>query len=281
VLVKLRTGKEKHFVMPKDFPVCAGKVEKRIVGGKNESSAAYYCSNPNCPAKNQRGMEHFVNVFEIYTVGPKIITRLKDEGLISDAADLFSLEKSDLEGLERFGEKSADNIIASIQTHKAVSLSRFIFALGILNVGEQTAEDLASRFGSLEKLMTAKIDDINSVENIGPVVSASVIEWFRHPENIKYIKKLLGNGVVIAVQKLKTKNLKLSNQTFVLTGTLESMSRDEAKKKIKELGGKTSESVSKQTSFVVAGSEPGSKKEKGEKLGVPILNEQQFIKLLE
>jgi DNA ligase (NAD+) len=235
VLVKLRTGKEKKFVMPKKCPVCNDKVETREIGAKNELSSAYYCTNRKCPAKNQRGMEHFVNAFEIYTVGPKIIARLKDEGLISDAADLFSLTEADLSGLERFGEKSAQNIITSIEEHQKISLARFIYSLGIPNVGEQTAEDLANRFGSLDKLMTASQDDINAIENIGPIVSAGVYDWFKHPENIKYIKKLLVNGVIIQSIKNQVVSSKLSGKTFVLTGTLEAMSRDEAKKKIKDL----------------------------------------------
>src|SRR5262249_7561267 len=129
VLAKLRTGKEKEFHMPKSCPVCNKAVEQRLVGTKNEQSAAYYCTNPKCPAKNHRGIEHFVNAFEIYTVGPKIITRFKDEGLISDAADLFTLNPGDIAGLERFGEKSAENIINSITEHRKILLDRFIGAL--------------------------------------------------------------------------------------------------------------------------------------------------------
>ncbi len=281
VLLKLRTGVEKKFTMPALCPVCNGKVLKRETGDKQgKGSVAYYCTNPSCPAKNQRGMEHFVNAFEIYTVGPKIISRLKDEGLISDSADLFSLTEADLSGLERFGEKSAQNIISSIEEHKKISLARFIYSLGIPNVGEQTSEDLATSFGSLDKLMTATLDNINAIENIGPIVTSSVYEWFHHIENQKFIDKLFKNGVHILSTKYSVLSTRLADKTFVLTGTLESMSRDEAKKKIKALGGKTTESVSKQTSYVVAGSEPGSKKEKGEKLGVKILNEQQFIDLI-
>lgn len=280
VLTKLRTGKEKKFVMPKVCPVCGGHVEKRNIGSKAEDSAAYYCTNAKCPAKNQRGMEHFVNAFEIYTVGPKIIARLKDEGLISDSADLFTLTEADLAGLERFGEKSAENIIASIQEHKTISLSKFIFALGILNVGQQTAEDLADHFGSLEKLMRADQEKVNNISNIGPIVSQSVHEYFQHSENIKYINKLIDNGVLINKQAKKAAG-KFTGKTFVITGTLEKMSREEAKAKIKALGGHASESVSKQTDYVVVGEAPGSKADKAEKLGVTILNEPQFIKLLE
>ncbi len=288
VLIKMRTGKEKNIKVPEKCPVCEGIIERRNVGadiirpGRSaEQSVAYFCSNPHCPAKNQRAMQHFVNAFEIYTIGPKILNRFKEEGLISDAADLFTLKKGDIEGLERFGEKSADNIINSIQVHCAIKLSRFIYALGILHVGEQTAEDLASHFGSLNAVMTASLDEINAIENIGPVVAQSVFDYFRHKENSKFIQKLLKNGVEIKKLEARSKNEgKLAGKTFVITGTLDSMSRDEAKEKIKALGGKVSSSVSKQTSFVVAGQEPGSKLDKAEELGVEILDEKMFLELI-
>lgn len=277
VLPKLRTGKEKAFHMPKKCPVCDWPVERRDIGKKE--SAAYYCTNPSCPAKNQRGMEHFVNAFEIYTVGPKIITRFKDEGLISDAADLFTLQEGDINTLERFGEKSAENIIKSIADHKRVPLARFIYALGINNVGETTSEDLAEHFHSLEKLQNASQEEVNEVENIGEVVSRSVFDWFRHKENARYVNKLLANGVEI-INPEKKKSGKLTGKTFVITGTLETMSRDEARKKVKALGGKIAESVSKKTDYVVVGQDPGSKYDKAQQLGVTILAEKDFLKLL-
>ncbi len=294
---KLRTGKEKAIKVPEKCPVCEGKIERRSVGGGSgrpkkmpkaggqglslqdgNRSVAYYCANPRCPAKNRRALQHFVNVLEIYTVGPKILHRFQDEGLISDAADLFTLKKEDIEGLDRFGEKSADNIIRSIQDHCAVALPRFINALGILHVGEQTAEDLAEYFGSLDKLMHASADEINSIENIGGVVAGSVYDYFHHKENIKFIRKLLDNGVRVYHEHKKSG--KLTGKTFVITGTLETMSRDEAKMKIKSFGGKITESVSKQTSYVVVGSDPGSKYEKAVKLGIMTLDEAKFLDLL-
>ena len=220
-----------------------------------------------------------MNAFEIYTVGPKIIRRFQDEGLISDAADLFALEEGDLSGLERFGEKSAENIINSIQSHKKIPLARFIYALGILNAGEQTAEDLADYFGSLAKLRNAAAPQINEVENIGPIVSQSVYDWFHHKENLKFLEKLLDNGVTL-INPAKKKPGKFTGKTFVITGTLDTMSRDEAKQKIKAFGGKTTESVSAKTDFVVAGREPGSKYDKAKKLGIKIINEQEFARLL-
>ncbi len=285
VLVKLRTGKEKKVKVPEKCPVCGGGVERRQQGpplsrAALASSVAYYCTNVNCPAKNRRFMQHFVAVMEIYEIGPKVLDRFQEEGLISDAADLFTLKKEDIEGLERFGEKSADNIIASIADHRQVKLSRFIYALGILHVGEQTAEDLAESFGSLDKLSTASLDQINSIENIGPVVARSVFEFFHTKENLKFVEKLIGNGVMIDNAKLSIKNAKLSGKTFVITGTLESLSRDEAKKRIKALGGKTAESVSKNTSYVVAGSEPGSKLAKAKALGVEVLDEKNFLEVV-
>ncbi len=307
VLSKMRTGQEKRFKMPENCPVCGFDVEKRETATKNSKkkienssrvgapvervkrsnslssfgieSVAYYCTNKNCPAKNRRGMQHFVNIFEIYTVGPKILDRLKDEGLISDAADLFTLEVADLFPLERFGEKSAENIISSISSHKSVPFWRFIYSLGILHVGEQTAQDLANHFGSLDKLIKAKIEDINSIENIGPVVSSSVYEFFKHQENQNFISKLIKNGVSIQKNTSK-KGTKLTGKSFVLTGTLSSMSRDEAKVKIINEGGKVSSSVSKNTNYVVVGEEPGSKYDDAKEFGVQILSEDEFLKIL-
>ncbi len=279
-LVKLRNGKEKKFVMPSKCPVCGGVVEKRQIGEKaKESSTAYFCANPKCTAKNRRGMQHFANAFEIMSVGPQILDRFKEDGLISDAADLFTLKQEDISGLERFGEKSAENIIKSIQEHSKVTLPRFIYALGILHVGEQTSEDLANHFGSLKKIMAATLEDINGIENIGPVIARSIYDWFNQKENIRFVEKLIDNGVKIEVAAKPSSN-KFSGKTFVITGTLDSMSRDQAKALIKQAGGKVSESVSKLTSFVVVGSDPGSKAEKAEKLGVKILGEKEFINLV-
>lgn len=274
VLTNMRTGKEKKFKMPVTCPVCGSLVERK----DEQSSVAYFCSNRNCPAKNRRALEHFVNVFEIYTVGPRILDRLKDEGLISDAADLFTLEKADLSGLERFGEKSADNIISSIQVHKKVSLWRFIYSLGITHVGEQTARDLANHFESLNKLRNAKLEEINGIPNIGPVVSKSIFEFFNDELHNHFVDKLLENGVSIFHEKAKS--LKFSGNIFVLTGTLPNLKRDEAKKKIIEQGGTVASSVSSNTSFVLAGENPGSKFDDAKRLGVKIISEDEFLKML-
>lgn len=283
VLTKLRNGKEKKFKMPEVCPTCGGKIEKKEISEEKEKSVAYYCANKKCPAKNERYLEHFVSVFEIYELGPKILRRFKDEGLITDAADVFTLTKEDIEPLERFGEKSAENIVNEIESKKRIPLSRFLWALGILHVGEETARDLASSFGTLEKLEKASMDEINEIENIGPAVSKSVYDFFHNNKdkqnNLNFIKKLEKNGVVVEKGE-KKKAGKFTGLNFVLTGTLSSMSREIAKEKILALGGKVVGSVSKNTSYVVAGEEPGSKLKTAEKLGVEVLNEKDFLNML-
>ena len=279
VLLTMRTGKEKKFKMPEFCPVCNSKIErKETQNEQSTASVAFYCINKNCPARNRRGMQHFVNIFEIYTIGPKILDRLKDEGLISDVADLFTLEKSDLSGLERFGEKSAENIISSVDSHKRVLLWRFIYALGIIHIGEQTSRDLANKFENLDNLIKASKEEINSIENIGPAVSESIFEFFRDKSNLVLIDKLLKNGVSIYHEKIKRGVL--FGKTFVLTGTLSEMSREEAKKKIIENGGSVSSSVSSKTSYVLAGENPGSKYSDAQKNGVKIISEKDFLNMI-
>ncbi|MFA6076916.1 MAG: NAD-dependent DNA ligase LigA [Candidatus Paceibacterota bacterium] len=311
VLTRMRTGKEKKFKMPTGCPACGGIVEKRDIGAKLEKdflgssvprgpkprpdqlenlspaspSVAYYCANSKCPAKNERYLEHFVSVFEIYELGPKILRRFKDEGLITDAADIFTLLKEDIAPLERFGEKSAENIIKEINNKKKILFSKFLWALGILHVGEETARDLAEHFGTLDKLISStktETSEVDSIENIGPAVSKSFSDFFHDKNNINFIDKLKRNGVVVEKmqENLAKKTGKLRGLNFVLTGTLSLMSREIAKEKIISLGGKVVGSVSKNTSYVVAGVEPGSKLKTAEKLGVKIVNEREFLELL-
>lgn len=280
VLARMRTGKEKKFNMPEVCPECEGKIEKK--GGGSDVSVAYFCVNPKCMAKNERYLEHFVSVFEIYELGPKILRRFKDEGLITDGADIFTLKKEDIAPLERFGEKSAENIIKEIENKKKISFSKFLWALGILHVGEETARDLAFHFGTLDKLISVvkeNIEEVDSIENIGPAVSKSLIEYFKDKNNLHFIEKLLKNGVIIEKVE-KKKNGKFTGMTFVLTGTLSSMSRELAKEKILNLGGKVSGSVSKNTSYVLAGEEAGSKLKDAQKLGVNIINEKEFLDMI-
>lgn len=273
VLVGMRTGKEKRFKMPEFCPACGEKIQIK------EGLVASFCPNKKCSAKNERYLDFFVSVFGIYELGPKILRRFKDEGLITDASDIFTLQKEDIAPLERFGEKSAENIVAEINLKKKIPLSRFLWALGILHVGEETARDLASEFGTLEKIISAKEEEMNEIENIGPAVSKSLHEFFKDKHNLDFIHKLKNNGVVI--EKADKKKIgKFSGMTFVLTGTLSTLSRELAKEKILNLSGKVSGSVSKNTTYVVAGSDSGSKLTNAQKLGVKVLTEDEFLKML-
>ena len=275
VLPELRTGKEKNFKMPAHCPSCGTKLEKA------EADAVWRCPNEKCFARQRRNFYHFVSraAFNIDGLGPKIIDKLLDEGLAQTPADLFNLKEGDLAPLERFAEKSAENLVKSILEKKEITLSRFIYALGIRNIGEETAMDLAGHFGSIAKIKNAKLEDFDSILNIGPVVAKSVFEWFQKKNNLKFLEKL-EKKVKILNPKSYILNPKFAGKTFVLTGSLEAMSREEAKQKIRDLGGDISESVSLKISYVVAGLEPGSKAEKAKALGIKILNEQEFLKLL-
>lgn len=284
VLDKMRSGKEKNIAEPEFCPICHSPVERReVLDKKQEKSAALFCVNKKCYAKELENIIHFVskNAFDIDGLGEKIVTQLMDTGLIKNAADIFILTRDDLEPLDRFAEKSADNLIQAIAKAKKVTLPRFIFGLGIHHVGEETALRLANHFFTLEKIMAASLEELQHVNDVGPAVAESIFAWFKEKENIELAKRLLENGVEIKAMEKQKNGGKFEGKTFVLTGSLESMSRDEAKEKIRALGGEMSESVSKKTSYVVVGAEPGSKYNKAQKLGVKILNEAEFLKILE
>jgi DNA ligase (NAD+) len=208
------------------------------------------------------------------------VEHLVKEGLIENAADIFTLTKGDLEPLERFAEKSAENLVDAIDAAKKVTLARFINALGISHVGEETAIKLAEEFKTLDNVMKADVADLESIGDVGPQVSASIYKYFKDEKNKKLIQDLLKNGVSIKSSQFAVRGSKLSGKIFVLTGTLASMSRDEAKDKIRGLGGEISESVSKNTSAVIVGENPGSKLDKARNLGVKIFSEDGFLKLL-
>ncbi len=277
VLTELRTGKEKKFHFPKHCPVCGHAVARK------EGEAAYKCINKNCPAIKREAIYHFVakGAIDIDGVGPKIIDQLMDAGLIKDIADLFSLRKDDLLNLERFAEKSADNTIASIQSKKKIPLDRFIFALGIPHVGSETGLDLARKFGTLENLMHATREDLAALRDIGEVVAQSIVEWFADDYNQKLLDKFKEVGVHVLKQASTQKSAKLKDKTFVFTGSLETLSREQAEELVREHGGNTSSSVSKETSYVVAGEATGSKYDKAKKLGVSIITEKEFSKMVE
>ncbi len=287
VLKDLRTGKEKAFHMPDRCPVDGSRVVR--------DGVAYRCSSPLCGARHRESLYHFVSrgAFNIDGLGPKIIDRFLDEGLITDAADIFMLEKGDIEVLGQFGEKSAENIIREVELKKKLPLARFLYSLGILHIGEETAIALARNFQLSNNNHQATIkeitdyfkkrslDDLQQVPDIGPKVAQSVYDWFHEIRNIDFLHRLEKAGIVIAAEARSVSNAKFAGKTFVVTGSLESLSREVAKEKIRALGGDPSESVSKKTDYVVVGSNPGSKYEKAKRLGVTILDENDFLKLLE
>ena len=289
VLPELRIGKEREFHFPKNCPVCEVKLERP------ESEVIWRCPNPNCGARKRESLYHFTSkkAFDIEGLGPKIIDQLIDENLISSASDLFELKEGDLIPLERFAEKKTQNIIEAIQNSKKIPLVRFIYALGIRHVGEETALALANylssvsedgdeikfhRLGGIDKLRGAFQEELEKIPDVGPEVSKSIYDWFKAKRNQKLIDDLIQAGVKILPPEKVGK--KLTGRTFVLTGTLETITREETKEKIRLLGGEISETVSKKTDYVVVGKGPGLKLVIAKKLGVKIIDESEFLKLI-
>lgn len=286
VLSEMRTGKEKKFNMPKYCPVDGSKVIREGVISR--------CSGKDCGARHREQLYHFVSrpAFDIRGLGPQIIDRFLDEGLISDAADIFSLEEKNIETLDRFGKKSAENLVKEIGEKKTILLERFIYALGILHVGEETARLLAKSIarpgdktdtpcGVKEIMNGYSIDNLLGLPDIGPVVARSIYNWFREHRNTVLLDKLSRAGIKIQKNDVSAPRGKFAGKIFALTGSLNAMARDEAKGKIRALGGEVSETVSAKTSYVIAGSEPGSKYDKALKMGIPVLTEQEFIRFVE
>jgi DNA ligase (NAD+) len=274
VLPKMRTGKERKFKMPEKCPVCDSPVKQKA------GEVAYYCDNKHCYAQQLERLSHFVSkgAYDIAGLGPKIIEQLQKADLVKTPADIFLLTEDDLSPLERFAEKSAQNLVQAITAKKKIPLARFIYALGIRHVGEETAIALSENFNSLNRIQEASLENLQQTEDIGPKVAESIVEWFGDKHNQKLIEELLANGVKI-INSEKRAPGKLKGLVFVLTGELENFSRDEAKAKIRELGGDVSSSVSKKTDYVVAGDNPGSKYDKAKELGVKIINEAEFRKM--
>jgi DNA ligase (NAD+) len=275
-IIGLRTGKERKFHMPKTCPICGGKVEQK------EGEVAYRCMNKKCFTIERRQIEHFVSksAFDIDGLGPKIIDKLINEGLIHDAADLFSLKMGDLEPLERFAEKSAFNIVESIEDHKKINLDRFIYALGIPLVGTQTAIDISKKFMTLDNILKADKSEFNSIYGIGGKVSESIGDFFFDKKNREFIDRLIKDGVVVKKYDSPVVSNKLDAQIFVVTGSLATLTRDDAHKKIVELGGKIGSSVTSNTNYLVVGENPGSKLDKANSLGVKVLTENEFLEII-
>ncbi|MBX4206425.1 NAD-dependent DNA ligase LigA [Candidatus Parcubacteria bacterium] len=277
VVPEMRTGKEKAFTFPTRFPLCGGDGRIERIPGQ----AAYRCVEKDSYEQQRRKLAHFASrrVFDIDGLGPKIVAKLMEAEIVSDFADIFSIKKGDLEALEGFKEKSIENLLSAIGRARDVSLARFIAGLSIPQVGEETAKDLAKHFRFAEKFSKATFEELQDIEGVGPVVAEAVAGWFKDRENRKLFERLLKE--VRVKREEGEKRGKLSGKTFVLTGTLERLSREEAKERIEKLGGKVSGSVSQKTDYVVAGENPGDKLAKAESLGVPVLGEGELSKLLE
>jgi DNA ligase (NAD+) len=251
---------------------------------REEGEAAWRCTGGLfCPAQCKEALLHFASrrALDIEGLGDKLVEQLVDGGLVHSPADIYVLEEPTLAGLERMGEKSAQNLMDAINHSKETTLARFIYALGIRNVGETTAKDLARHFGSLDNLMAADEVRLQQVADVGPIVAQSITAFFAEQHNREVIAQLRTSGISWAEHEgERVEVLPLSGLTFVLTGTLPSMSRDEAKAALEALGAKVAGSVSKKTAYVVAGAEAGSKLDKARELGVPVLDEQGLTKLL-
>jgi len=287
VIKNLRSGNEKKFYMPKICPACGKKVVRR------EGEAAHRCLSKACGAQQKERLAHFVSKkgFNIDGLGIKIINQLMDEGMVSEPSDIFSLTRGDLIPLERFAEKSADNLVKSINNSKKITLPKLIFSLGIRYIGEETAilltrisQDLGFKIRNVSDLMNffqnQTIEDLENIHGIGIVAGKEIYHWFKDKRNIHLLKELNRYRIEIEALAPRRASLKLKDKTFVLTGELNSLTRDEAKGKIRETGGSISSSISKKTDFVIAGKNPGSKYEKAKKLGVKIINESKFLEML-
>ncbi len=274
-LVKLRDGSEKKFVMPSTCPDCDSALEKKA------EDAVWRCPNNNCPSRVWKHIQHYASkgALDIEGLGEKNVMALVDAGLIKDSADIYIVSKEDLLQLERFAEISATKLVSAIADKKSPPLAKYVYGLGIRHVGEQTAIDLANKFKNLQSISTATMEDLLTVENIGEVVAESIVAWFADPTNVKLLAKFEKFGV--KPQEVKLSGGKLTGKSFVVTGSLETMSRDEAADKIRSLGGTFQSSVGKDTDFLVVGVNVGaSKLEKAAKLGTKQITESDLLELL-
>ncbi|HNO86489.1 MAG TPA: NAD-dependent DNA ligase LigA, partial [Anaerolineales bacterium] len=277
-IVDARSGKEKKYKPPSKCPACGQEVEHL------EGEVAWYCVNAACPAQLVRNVEHFVSrgAMDIVGLGIKIVEQLIEAGLVKDVADLFSLKKEQLLELEGFAEKKAENLLGAIEQAKGQSLNRLIVALGIHGVGEVMAGDLARTFGNLSTLSKASAEELQQMDGLGPNIAESIVDWFAQNANQKLLKKLKTAGVWPEMKKdEKKKEGAFTGQTFVVTGTLPTLSRDGVKEFIESNGGKVTDSVSKKTSYLVLGEAPGSKLDKAKSLGVKVIDEAELRKLAE
>ena len=280
-----RCGTEVPYSMPSVCPSCGGELsyddaDDFVDDGEDFTLGALRCTNPACPAQLERNIIHFASkkAMNIEGVGEKFVKQLLDSNLIHDASDLYYIDPQEIAALERMGEKSAENFAKARETSKSAGLARVIFALGIRHIGEVASAELANRFGSIDKLFTATFEEIKEANDFGDVMARSVIDYFSK-ETTRYIVERLKNAGVNTANEVKEVSNEFEGLTFVLTGTLENMTRDEATEMIKARGGKVSSSVSKKTSYVLAGEEAGSKLTKAQDLGVKIINLEEFLEM--
>lgn len=277
VVVEKRTGDEKEVEIPDVCPECGWRVERQ------GEEAAIRCTNPHCPALGREGLIHFVSrdAMNIDGCGPSVINALLDAGLVRDAADLYSLRKEDLLKLERMGEKSADNLLAALDESKKNELDKLLFALGIRHVGAKVARILATEFGSMEKLQQAQPEELAQIRDIGDKIAESAVTWLNVPANIDLVERLAAAGLTMTfTPPASQEDNPFFGKTLVFTGTMPTLGRAEAKTMAQDVGAKVSGSVSKKTDYVIAGAEAGSKLEKAQQLGVTVIDEAEFLRLL-
>lgn len=277
VVAEKRTGEEKEVEIPDVCPECGWRVERQ------GEEAAIRCTNPHCPALGREGLIHFVSrdAMNIDGCGPSVINALLDAGLVRDAADLYSLRKEDLLKLERMGEKSADNLLAALAESKKNELDKLLFALGIRHVGAKVARILATEFGSMEKLQQAQPEELAQIRDIGDKIAESAVTWLNVPANIDLVERLAAAGLTMTfTPPARQEDNPFFGKTLVFTGTMPTLGRAEAKTMAQDVGAKVSGSVSKKTDYVIAGAEAGSKLEKAQQLGVTVIDEAEFLRLL-
>ncbi len=278
VVTQKRTGEEKEVVIPTACPECGWCVERQ------GSEAAIRCTNPHCPALGREGLIHFVSrdAMNIEGCGPSVINALIDADLVHDAADLYSLQRADLLQLERMGEKSADKLLAALEASKGNELDKLLFALGIRHVGAKVARTLATEYGSMERLQQAGAEELAQIRDIGAKIAESVVTWLNVPANIDLLSRLQAAGLNMSfVAPASREDNPFFGKTLVFTGTLPTLGRAEAKTMAQDVGAKVSGSVSKKTDYVIAGAEAGSKLEKAQQLGVTVLDEAEFLRLVQ
>jgi DNA ligase (NAD+) len=278
VVMERRPADSSVVALPEHCPVCGSDVVRE------EGEAVARCvGGLVCPAQRKEALKHFASrkAMDIDGLGSKLIEQLVDDGLVSNAADIYRLDAEQISSLERMGDKSARNLVAALEKSKSVSLERFIYSLGIRDVGEATAKGLANFFGDLQRIQDASIDDLQEVPDVGPIVAGHIHSFFSQPHNVDVVQKLFAQGVKpIPPEKLTSDLQPLLGTTIVITGTLESMSRQDAKAMLEKAGAKVTSSVSKKTTMVLVGKDPGSKAEKAQKLGIRIVTETELPSFL-